>query len=244
MTDEDEAEALPELRLAEGDDVVPLAEVTELAYAGAPEGSGISCRAKDSEDSTLRVAVLLRPDVPMRQLVAAGPVAALGSLAALEQLGADPRSMGIDWPYDLVGGAGPSEDRVPLARISTKAGYSDGMFVVLEVDVSRTALDALQVDSEALPQALQQRLVAAVRWWEKRASLPNAQAGPWAPFLQEYFDRVPLLGHAVNVCYPNGRVYARGVFVGIDVWGRATVRTLRAGDIEFPPEKFRIEPQG
>lgn len=250
---------LPELRFVEQGDFVPLAEVTELAYAGSPEGSGISCRAKDS---TLRMAVLLRPAVPMRQLVAVGPVAALAGLAALESLGADSQSIGIAWPNDLVvvPEVRPHAESAPyplLAKLSTKAGYAEGTFVVLGVDVDLAALACLHFEyreqqggsvgsnelHQRLAQALQKYLVAGVRRWEASVEAWGAQAGPWAPFLQEYFDRVPLLGQPVNVSYPNGRLYARGVFVGIDIWGRATVRTRRAGDIEFPAEKFRIGPQ-
>lgn len=250
---------LPELRFVEQGDLVPLAEVTELAYAGAPEGSGISCRAKDS---TLRMAVLLRPSVPMRQLVAVGPVAALAILKAFEEFGARPEAIGIAWPHDLVavpeGWPHSESASFPLlAQLSTKAGYAEGTFVVLGVDVDLAVLTGLHLERgeqqggfdgsnelyRLLAQALQKHLLAGVRRWEAAVEALGAQAGPWAPFLQEYFDRVPLLGQAVNVSYPNGRLYARGVFVGIDIWGRATVRTRRAGDIEFPAEKFRIGPQ-
>lgn len=277
---------LPALELAADSELVPLARVTELAYAGAPEGAGVVVRASFAPEEVgesaepdaqasgadtsdlLRLAILLRPQVPMRQLVAVEPVAAMALLDALEDVGADPQSVGIAWPHDVV----LSEDFSPVAAISTKAGYSDGMFVSLAIDVQVDALNQLLANDEAdgadgaenagqadqgqpveaagaeapadrLTSAIQRRVIAAMRSWEAQAATPNAKAGPWAPFLPAYFDRVPLLGQPVNVCYPNGRVYARGLFVGIDIWGRATVRTRRAGDIEFPAEKFIIRPQ-
>ncbi|MGN0056370.1 MAG: hypothetical protein ACI360_08050 [Atopobiaceae bacterium] len=302
---------LPQLEVG-GSDVVPLARVTELAYAGAPEGSGVvvhvggkqgssSLPANSSEDATpsptdeardgasantpselLRIAVLLRPQVPMRQLVAVEPVAAMALLAAFEDAGVQADRIGIGWPHDIV----LSEDNTPVATLSTKAGFSDGMFVSLAIDVQADVLASLlaevgeveagvastaadtevagtaatadatatsiaaadtavtaTTDIQALAISMQSRLVSAMREWELQAQSPNATAGPWAPFLPAYFDRVPLLGQAVNVCYPNGRLYARGIFVGIDIWGRATVRTRRAGDIEFPAQQFVIRPQ-
>lgn len=318
---------LPVLELAVDSELVPLARVTELAYAGAPEGAGVVVRSSSVPDEAgesdksdgqksddrasvadtsqinaagaqqvgtpqsaaagaqqvetpqspageeqqantfdlLRLAILLRPQVPMRQLVAVEPVAAMALLDALEDMGADPQSIGIAWPHDVV----LSEDFSPVAAISTKAGYSDGMFVSLAIDVQVDALNQLFANdgkdgacqsspfgqgqpvtaagnanpADRLAGAIQRRMIAAMRSWEAQAATPNAKAGPWAPFLPAYFDRVPLLGQPVNVCYPNGRVYARGLFVGIDIWGRATVRTRRAGDIEFPAEKFVIRPQ-
>lgn len=323
---------LPALELTVDAELVPLARVTELAYAGAPEGAGVVVRVSSAPEEAgesaepddqksddqksddrasvadtsqtnaagtqqvgtpqsaaagaqqvetsqspageeqhantsdlLRLAILLRPQVPMRQLVAVEPVAAMALLDALEDMGADPQSIGIAWPHDVV----LSEDFSPVAAISTKAGYSDGMFVSLAIDVQVDALNQLFANDEAdgaclsnpseqgqpataagngspadrLASAIQRRVIAAMRSWEAQAATPNAKAGPWAPFLPAYFDRVPLLGQPVNVCYPNGRVYARGLFVGIDIWGRATVRTRRAGDIEFPAEKFVIRPQ-
>ncbi|MGN0286873.1 MAG: hypothetical protein ACI4B6_04320, partial [Atopobiaceae bacterium] len=279
---------LPQLEVG-GSDVVPLARVTELAYAGAPEGSGVVVHVGDkqgsssspensSEDASagssdgtregasentpselLRIAVLLRPQVPMRQLVAVEPVAAMALLAAFEDAGVRADRIGIGWPHDIV----LSEDNSPVATLSTKAGFSDGMFVSLAIDVQADVLAELlaevgeaeatttaaatvageAADMPELAISMQQRLVSAMRDWEIQAQSSNAQAGPWAPFLPAYFDRVPLLGQAVNVCYPNGRLYARGIFVGIDIWGRATVRTRRAGDIEFPAQQFVIRPQ-
>lgn len=281
---------LPQLEVG-GSDVVPLARVTELAYAGTPEGSGVVVHVGAASENTpselLRIAVLLRPQVPMRQLVAVEPVAAMALLAAFEDAGVQADRIGIGWPHDIV----LSEDNTPVATLSTKAGFSDGMFVSLAIDVqvdvlaellaevgeaeAATAADAVASDIDAtaatavasdatadtttaddgatlatssadmssLAISMQQRLVSAMRDWEIQAQSSNAQAGPWAPFLPAYFDRVPLLGQAVNVCYPNGRLYARGIFVGIDIWGRATVRTRRAGDIEFPAQQFVIRPQ-
>ena len=57
--------------------------------------------------------------------------------------------------------------------------------------------------------------------------------------LGEYFDMVPLLGRQVAAVSPNGLPLAVGVFAGLDIWGRATIKT-DAGEQEFPPEAVRI----
>lgn len=208
----------------------PVNEMVERAYAGEPAGA--FAFATDDEDS-MRLAVLLRPDAPMGQFVAVPPVAALGVLDAFEALGTPAAEIGIGWPQDVVRVEGYER----LAHVSTKAGYADGMFVVVGAELAVAG-------GEALAQAVRDGIAARVDAWAETSHTDQAKAGPWAPFLPEYFDRVALMGQPVNVCYPNGTVYARGYFVGIDIWGRATVRTKRAGDLEFPSEKFTIAPQG
>lgn len=206
----------------------PLQQMVERAYDGEPEGAF----AYASADDATRFAVLLRPDAPMGQLVALPAVCALGVLDALEGVGTPRGEIGIGWPQDVVRVA----DNKTLAHVATKAGYADGMFVVAAVELAASG-------GEALAQTLRDALVARARTWAATSRSSQAKAGPWAPFLPEYFDRVALMGKPVNVCYPNGVVYARGHFVGIDIWGRATVRTKRAGDLEFPPERYQITPQ-
>lgn len=210
------------------DGMLPLARVIERAYAGEPEGTF----AYAGDDESFRFAVLLRPSVPMGQLVAAPAVVALGVLDALEALGVPRDEVGIAWPHDVV----RVEGNDSLASISTKAGYDDGMFLVAGIDFDASGGDALA-------QALCDAVTARAHAWAEASHTSQAKAGPWAPFLPEYFDRVVLMGQPVDVCYPNGRVYARGYLVGIDIWGRATVRTKRAGDLEFAPEQYVIRPQ-
>ena len=60
---------LPQLEIG-GSDLVPLTHVTELAYSGAPEGSGVVLHVNGEQQNTpselLRLGVLLKPQVPMR----------------------------------------------------------------------------------------------------------------------------------------------------------------------------------
>lgn len=215
----------------------PLARLVDSAYVGAAAGEV----ASSVEDGLLRCAVLLRPDVPMGQLVAVPPVVALGVLDGLASLGVEPGRVGIDWPAQVV----LAEGGELLARVTTRAGYAEGMFVAAAVDVERGRLPQAVAarPAEEVVRGICAGIVGRAQVWERDSHSNASKAGPWAAFLPEYFDRVVLLGKPVNVCYPNGRVYARGHFVGIDIWGRATVRTKNAGEIEFPPEKFTIGPQ-
>ena len=105
----------------------PLAYLTEAAYAGAPAGESTGF----VDGGLLRCGVLLRPDVPMGQLVAAPAVLALGVRDGLLALGAPSEEVGIGWPDQVVLGEGDQT----LAHVSSKAGYAEGMFVVAAVDV-------------------------------------------------------------------------------------------------------------
>ncbi len=57
--------------------------------------------------------------------------------------------------------------------------------------------------------------------------------------LGEYFDMVPALGHRAAAVSPNGHPLAIGTFAGVDVWGRATIKTT-VDEREFAPEVARI----
>jgi biotin-(acetyl-CoA carboxylase) ligase len=258
-------EGLPTIAISrEAGSRLPAEALLDAAYEGAPagactalvEGGAASEGEKDPlpEAGRLRVSVLARPQVPMGHLVAVAPVAALGAADALEALGADPGAFGIGWPHDLVLADGEGS----VCRVSTKAGYADGTFVVLSLDLGLRALADLlgrgaaggdaggleaPVEAEAVVRALRDAVCARLDAWAAAVAGEGARVAPWASFLPEYFDRVALMGRPVDVRYPNGSVYARGYFVGVDIWGRATVRTRRAGDIEFPAERFGIFPQ-
>lgn len=154
--------------------------------------------------------LVLRPQVGMRQFVAVPYVVALGVCDALP-------TAGIAWPHDVVDAA----TRELLTHVEARGGYDDeGMFVriglALEEDVS---------------EAVAERVAA----WEA-----GPATAPLASVLSDYADKLVQLGKEVQVTYPNGKVYARGVFAGVDIWGRATVRLANGQELEFAPEKYRI----
>ena len=148
--------------------------------------------------------------------------------------------MGIQWPSDIVCGAPAFE--TSLARVAVNGGAgAAGMFGAVTVDIERSALGELGVDvaDEALVEELAAAVLARVDTWAVVANTPQGAAGPLAPVLGEYFDMVPLLGRQVAAVSPSGLPLAVGVFAGLDIWGRATIKT-DAGEQEFPPEAVRI----
>ncbi len=82
-------------------------------------------------------------------------------------------------------------------------------------------------------------IVRRVDAWAAALAANKAVAGPLAPVLNEYFDMVPALGHRAAAVSPNGHPLAIGTFAGIDVWGRATIKTT-VDEREFAPEVARI----
>ena len=200
---------------------------TELDAARDAGREGVSAGwcAWSAGEASLTFSLVVRPDVNMHAFHGLPFVAAMGMMDALVGTASTPGlglagKVGIQWPSDIVCGAPAFE--TSLARVAVNGGAgAAGMFAAVTVDIERSALSELGVDvaDEALVEAL--------------------AAGPLAPVLGEYFDMVPLLGRQVAAVSPNGLPLAVGVFAGLDIWGRATIKT-DAGEQEFPPEAVRI----
>ena len=162
---------------------------------------------------------VLRPRVGMQQYASVPHVVALGVCDASSD-------RAIAWPHDIVDAASGES----VCSLEAHAGYDDeGMYV-------RVSLPA-----ELLTDSVEEAIRARVDAWAK-ALEGRPRLAPLAPVLSDYADRLELLGHRVRVTYPNGAAYATGEFVGIDVWGRATVRLANGSDLEFPPERYNISP--
>lgn len=162
---------------------------------------------------------VVRPAVGMHQMVAVPYVVALGICDALPEAG-------IAWPHDVVEASTGSM----LFGIDTRGGYdNNGMFVRV------TLACAGDEPSEQTVRTLYDAITRRVDAW-------TASAGqtPLGAVLGDYANKLVQLGHKVSVVYPSGREYVRGTFVGVDVWGRATVRVGEGKQIEFPPERYRI----
>ena len=158
--------------------------------------------------------ITLRPAVGMGQMMAIPYVVALGVCDALT-------SAGIAWPYDVVDAATGE----PITGVRTQGGYDgEGMFVRVELTLG-------EMVAEDVLAAVESR----VESWARGSSV-----APLASILGPYADKLIDLGAEVDVLFPNGNVHAHGTFVGVDVWGRATVRPASGKDLEFAPEKYRI----
>ncbi|MGI6756220.1 MAG: hypothetical protein ACOX4F_09445 [Atopobiaceae bacterium] len=234
--------------------VDPEAKLVDAAYAQAIDARGYLLLPAETSDvegtadagsaaAEYVISLLLTPHVPMGALEALAPLASMGILDACAHAGVAQGVLGISWPAGVVRQAGHE----PFARITTTAGYAAGMFVALSVRMDAAAAQEVFSPAPWQDDSFAEDLIACIETcvssWEDACINKGYARAPWAPFLPEYFDCVALMGKPVDVRYPNGRVYARGHFVGIDIWGRATVRTKRAGDIEFAAERFSIAPQ-
>lgn len=163
--------------------------------------------------------VTLRPKVPMPHYTGIPHVVALGICDACPDLR-------IWWPYGIC-----DETRKRCLDIQARAGYDeDGTFCAV-------SLEGLVEVSDEVVSAITRR----VESWEKAVRTHPRQA-PLTSVLADYVDAQALLGEHVHACYPNGVVALTGVFVGIDIWGRATVRMEDGADVEFGPERYQLVP--
>lgn len=162
----------------------------------------------------------VRPGVPMGYVTGTPFVCALAIARALGGR--------MTWPYGIVTGEG-----TPLAVVRGRAGYDDeGIYVACEVAPAEDdALDGVSVERIARD---------AVEAWTADVGTGRAAAGPLAPVLGDYFEALLGMGEPVEVVR-GGRVIARGVLAGVDVWGRATVRLDNGTqELEVAPEQAEL----
>jgi BirA family biotin operon repressor/biotin-[acetyl-CoA-carboxylase] ligase len=163
--------------------------------------------------------VTLRPKIPMPYYTCIPHVVALGICDACPDVS-------IWWPYGIC-----NAKYGRCLEIGARAGYDEeGTFCTVTLD------GALELTDEMLDT-----VVRRVDAWEK-AVRENPRRAPLTSVLSDYADAQALLGERVVVCYPNGSVVFGGTFLGIDVWGRATVRTEDGRDVEFGPERYQLLP--
>ncbi|MFR7797553.1 MAG: hypothetical protein ACLU37_05030 [Collinsella sp.] len=217
---------------------------TELDAARDAGREGVSAGwcAWSASDASLMFSLIVRPDVNMHAFHGLPFVAAMGMMDALVGTASTPGlepagKVGIQWPSDIVRCACVWTS---LARVAVNGGAAAaGMFGAVTVDIERSALGELGVTW--LTQRWSRR-------WPPRAG-PRGRlggccqhaarrAGPLAPVLGEYFDMVPLLGRQVAAVSPNGLPLAVGVFAGLDIWGRATIKTDAGEQESARPYEF------
>lgn len=220
---------------------------TELDAArdAGREGAAAGWCAWSADDGALTFSLVARPAVGMQAFHALPFVAAMGMMDALAGAGDVPGlglagKVGIQWPSDVVCGAPAFETQLASVAVNGGAGAA-GMFAVVTVRIVCAELTGLGVNEAegALVERLTGAVLARIDSWAVAANTPQGKMGPLAPVLAEYFDMVPLLGHQAAAISPNGLPLAVGVFAGLDIWGRATLKT-EAGEQEFPPEAVKI----
>ena len=207
-------------------------ELIGRARAGAPAGE---CAVAVDSD-VLRLAVVLRPAVPMSHYMGIRPVCALGALDGLRPLRDD---LALAWPGDVVLPDEAGHAAQVACALGVHAGTGEGgMFVVCSADVE-LALFAGQAPDE-LAQVACLGIVSRGDVWVADFSAGRGAAGPVAPVLSDYFDALALMGREAEVVYPNGRVAARGALTAVDVWGRATVRLADGRELVISPEQASL----
>ena len=230
--------------MAELNEVAPGTELDAARDAGR-EGKAAGWLARSGTDDALTFSVVVRPAVGMQAFHALPFVAAMGLMDAFAGAGDDAglglaSRVGIQWPSDIVCGAPVFETQLAGVAVNGGAGAA-GMFAVVTVRVVRAELAGLGIElaDDALVCQLADAVVKRVDAWAVAVDTPQGKMGPLAPVLAEYFDMVPLLGHQAAAVSPNGLPLAVGVFAGLDIWGRATIKT-DADEQEFPPEAVKI----
>ncbi|MDJ1121585.1 hypothetical protein QJ043_05795 [Olsenella sp. YH-ols2217] len=148
----------------------------------------------------------VRPNVAMGFLDAIGPCAAL-ALASMQD-GAQVR-----WPSDVVWSG-------EAFAVRAGARYDEGVVV----DVRAELPEGWPVD------AARDAVAAAIERWAQ-AMPDGAAAGPWGPFLSDYFDAMELMGQGVDAIAPSGDTIVSGRLAGIDGWGRVTIQSQPSGDV-------------
>ena len=162
----------------------------------------------------------LRPAVPMGFVTGVPYVCALG---VARQLGAR-----LSWPHGVVSAEGET-----LVYVDARAGYDDGG-VFVRCDLTWGAEKDLDADS------LERAARDAADAWVEECAAGRGVAGPLASVLGDYFDVLLGMGEKVEVLR-GGRVVACGTLAGVDVWGRATVRTEDGGrELELAPEQATL----
>lgn len=241
---------------------------TAVASHEQTVGRGRRGHVWGSPNTGLYLSILLRPQVPMHYFMALSAVSALGVQDALRELGAT--NVMLKWPNDVVVPGVNGTVAGKLAGILVEAGSSDeGLYAVSGIGVNLVAPDidlssmgsarplkpaalpdamGTGEDGEPLPapsfdelaQKIAERICVRCDLWETAYLEGCAAAGPMAPILEEYFDQIELINHEVEAVLPDGRVCGKGTFVGLDVWGRATIRTESGEELDFASEQASL----
>ena len=207
-------------------------ELVEQARAGAPAGE---CTVA-AEGDALKLAVVLRPSVPMSHYMGIRPVCALGALDGLRPLRSD---LALAWPGNVVVPGEDGHAAHAACTLDVHAGTGEaGMFVVCLANVLLGWFEGASAD--ALTHGVCSAVVSRVDAWAADVAAGRGAAGPVAPVLSDYFDALALMGHEADVVYPNGRVAARGTLTAVDVWGRATVRLADGRELVISPEQASL----
>lgn len=232
-------------------------------------GRGRRGHAWRSPEGGLYLSVLVRPGVGMRHFPGLPAACSLGAAEALEALGAS--GVGIKWPNDLVLGDGKLAGLLVEGGYAPAGDGGDGTYAVVGVGVNLRRVAALDdargepgADSpaalpvscledalggavlppfEEVARAVRDGVLARADAWADDVRAGRAAAGPLAPVMGEYFDRMPMMGRPVRAVLPDGQTFATGTLAGVDAWGRAVLVTDEGRELQLASEQASLRPR-
>lgn len=144
---------------------------------------------------------------------ALAPLTALACTEALRRYGfAESQVM---WPQTV------AIHEVAIVSVTARGGYDDdGIYAELTCVVSELALaDDFKSRMHEIYEAIAQRIESYSRSIEAGTSV----AGPFAQFLNDYFDVLALVDEQVVATNRQGQLAAAGRLAGMDVWGHVLI---------------------
>lgn len=242
-------------------------ELMALARAGAPHGTGLRSRTQSagrgrrthrwaSPDGGLYLSILIKPDIPQRQLPGLPIACGIGVADALESIGC--AGVRLKWPNDVV------VDRGKLGGILVEAAQSSGRaLAVCGMGINYAAPDAGEREPGALPitgllenlapdadapaidefaECVRSHVLEAVEAWMDGLREADDAAAPLFGILDAYNDLLAYRGDRVRVFSPDGEISAKGVLVGIDPWGRALIERADGAIDPFDSSRVSLRP--
>lgn len=215
-------------------------------------------RVWQPSDSSLYIAMVLRPKVPMSSLVATEQLCCLGTYNALVRLGAS--HIYTAYPNDLVYVEHNTEKKLGSTVAHAYASES-GMFVVCAVCINidgckdiTSALgsarprqaaslshcfDSLPANEEIVPVFAEEMQTATAQWEAAQTRMGKTPL-PYSGVVDKLFDSCYLMGKPVDVVLPDERLVCTGDFAGFDLFGRAIVKTHDGKEISVHTEQASI----
>lgn len=177
----------------------------------------------DPHKPTHKIHVALAPNVAMKDISVVPQILLLAVVKELKRYGIN---AAISWPRTIM------LNRQEAAYIVCHASYDRGIKLDCEL-ITQVAEPKLAQHSKELGACMYDACAA----WEKILATTTV-AGPFAPYMEEFYDLCSLAGHVVDACDRSGVVRAHGRFAGIDAWARITLVTPHKSEFELAPDEI------
>ncbi|MDY2777136.1 MAG: biotin--[acetyl-CoA-carboxylase] ligase [Collinsella sp.] len=242
-------------------------ELMALARAGAPCGSGIRARIQwagrgrrthrwSSPEGGLYLSILIKTDIPQRQLPGLPIACGIGVADALMEAGGT--GIRLKWPNDVVVDAGKIGGI--LVEVSQSSGETlavCGMGINLEPPsdcareegslpvtglLANRSSDRPAPSVEELAESVRLHVLEAVAAWTDGLAEAGADAAPLTGILEAYNELLAYKDGRVRVFSPDGTISTTGILKGIDPWGRALVERADGAVDPFDASRVSLRP--